>query len=122
MQHTNGSAIRNDHVQSFPETNASGNQSTPERWTSEPPAKELPNGRVITRVWANPNHWGDITWRVDQIRIRHGNQPRLERGEEPASGRSARCYAGTVSGSAMDSENRATTILAFIDMETLVKK
>ena len=76
MQHTNGSAIRNDHVQSFPETTVSGKQSTPERWTSEPPAKEFCIARVVTRVWANPNHWGDITWRVDQIRVRHANQPR----------------------------------------------
>ena len=75
MQHTNGSAIRNDHVQSFSETNA-GSQPAPERWTAEPPAKEFSNGRLITRVWANPNHWGDITWRVDQIRVRHANQPR----------------------------------------------
>jgi hypothetical protein len=24
-------------------------------------------------VWANPNHWGEITWKVDQLRFRFGN-------------------------------------------------
>ena len=37
-----------------------------------PPAKEFLNGRIVTRVWANQNHWGGITWRIDQIRIRYG--------------------------------------------------
>ena len=47
-------------------------ETTPQRWRSDPPAKEFVNGRVVTRVWANPNHWGEITWRVDQLRIRYG--------------------------------------------------
>lgn len=28
------------------------------------------NAQILTRVWANPNHWGDITWKVDQLRIK----------------------------------------------------
>jgi len=75
MQHTNGSAIRNDQVQPLRENNTPGEQPTALRWTQDPPAKEFSDGRVVTRVWANPNHWGDITWRVDQLRLRYGNQP-----------------------------------------------
>ena len=47
-------------------------ETTQQRWRNDPPAKEFVNGRVVTRVWANPNHWGEITWRVDQLRIRYG--------------------------------------------------
>lgn len=73
MQHINGSANRNEEQQSLLDNNAPGVRQTVSHWTQEPPAKEFSNGRVITRVWANPNHWGDITWRVDQIRIRYGS-------------------------------------------------
>lgn len=33
-----------------------------------PPAFAKEYGRIATRVWAEPNHWGEITWRVDQFR------------------------------------------------------
>ena len=75
MQHTHGSAIRNDQMQSPRDITTPEKHFTPERWTPDRPAKDFSDGRVVTRVWANPNHWGDITWRVDQVRIRYGNQP-----------------------------------------------
>lgn len=43
-------------------------------YSQHPPAKEFLNGRVLTRIWANPNHWQEITWRVDQLRIRLGDR------------------------------------------------
>ena len=39
------------------------------RAPKDQPAETFPNGRIITRVWANPTHWGGIAWRVDQYRI-----------------------------------------------------
>src|SRR5262245_4162251 len=35
---------------------------------SEPAAKTIQTGRVLTRIWATPRVWGEITWRVSQIR------------------------------------------------------
>lgn len=35
------------------------------------PAMAFTHGRIMTRVWANPNHWGDISWKVDQARQLH---------------------------------------------------
>jgi hypothetical protein len=43
-------------------------KKTAEPVKGEPPAKEFPNGRVLTRIWAEPTTWGAITWRVSQIR------------------------------------------------------
>jgi hypothetical protein len=47
-----------------------------------PPAKEFPNGRVVTRVWAKCTHWGEILWRVDHFRksdaVESGKQFTLE--------------------------------------------
>jgi hypothetical protein len=37
----------------------------------QPPAHVLVNGRVITRIWANRTHWGEIVWQVDQHRKNH---------------------------------------------------
>ena len=34
----------------------------------EPAAKSFTNGRILTRVWAELMVWGDIKWRVSQIR------------------------------------------------------
>jgi hypothetical protein len=31
-----------------------------------PPAHIIVKGRVVTRIWANPNYWGGVTWKVDQ--------------------------------------------------------
>ena len=39
--------------------------------SKQPPAHVLVNGRVITRIWANRTHWGEIVWRVDQYRKNH---------------------------------------------------
>ncbi|HEY4311884.1 MAG TPA: hypothetical protein VGN12_20720 [Pirellulales bacterium] len=33
------------------------------------PAHSLTNGRILTRIWAEQNDWGSITWRVDQYRM-----------------------------------------------------
>src|SRR5262249_23315898 len=35
---------------------------------NEPPAKTFQTGRVLTRIWATPRAWGEITWRITQIR------------------------------------------------------
>lgn len=32
------------------------------------PAKSIPQGDVITRIWANPNVLGDFEWSIDQRR------------------------------------------------------
>src|SRR5262249_54149596 len=34
----------------------------------EPVAKSFTNGRILTRVWAELMVWGEIRWRVSQIR------------------------------------------------------
>lgn len=36
-----------------------------------PPAKRITNGEVLTRIWANRNAWGEISWKVDQVREDH---------------------------------------------------
>ena len=45
-----------------------------------PPAMVFVNGQVLTRIWANQNHWHDITWKIDQVRVRKsGQQSRVSR-------------------------------------------
>lgn len=51
-------------------TDADGKPKKP--W--QPPAHVIRRGNVVTRIWANPNHWGEITWRVDQRFINMGTQ------------------------------------------------
>jgi hypothetical protein len=34
------------------------------------PAYVITRGQVVTRIWADPNHWGGITWKVDQVRVK----------------------------------------------------
>jgi hypothetical protein len=33
------------------------------------PAHVIEQGRIVTRIWAEQNDWGTVTWRVDQYRI-----------------------------------------------------
>jgi hypothetical protein len=33
------------------------------------PAHVIEQGRTITRIWAEQNDWGTVTWRVDQYRV-----------------------------------------------------
>ncbi len=33
------------------------------------PAHVIEQGRIVTRIWAELNNWGGITWRVDQYRV-----------------------------------------------------
>ncbi len=35
----------------------------------ERPAHSFPTGRILTRIWAEQNVWGGVTWRVDQYRM-----------------------------------------------------
>jgi hypothetical protein len=35
-----------------------------------PPAQTFLHGAVETRIWANPTHWGAVTFKVDQVRGR----------------------------------------------------
>src|SRR5690349_11336870 len=67
MQYTNGNAMKPDHVNSLSQSD----ESTAENeQAANPPAMVFQNGQVLTRIWANPNHWGDITWKVDQLRVK----------------------------------------------------
>ena len=35
------------------------------------PAQVTTKKNVVTRIWANPTLWGDVVWKVDQIRYSH---------------------------------------------------
>lgn len=48
--------------------NGHATEAKPVAASEEPPAKTIPVGRVLTRIWANPTVWGEITWRITQIR------------------------------------------------------
>ena len=58
------------------------NQETPEAFSEEaaprrnPPAQEFQHGRVVTRIWAHPTHWGSVCWQVDQLRKTEPTAPR----------------------------------------------
>ena len=41
-----------------------------------PPAQEFQHGRVVTRIWAHPTHWGSVCWQVDQLRKTEPTAPR----------------------------------------------
>jgi hypothetical protein len=41
-----------------------------------PPAHVIIKGRVVTRVWANPNAWGEVTWNIDQRLISYAQSSR----------------------------------------------
>ena len=45
-----------------------------------PAAKEFAFGRIVTRIWANRNQWGDVTWKVDQVRRDYSGTLRKFRG------------------------------------------
>lgn len=64
MQHVNGYA--NPNV--IPAAAPTDDESSPRSARRHPPAYETQAGRVVTRIWADPNHWGEITWRIDQYR------------------------------------------------------
>jgi hypothetical protein len=57
--HTNGAT---------PYTDAPPQPATRSNET-ERPAHVISTGRVLTRIWAEQNTWGGITWRVDQYRM-----------------------------------------------------
>lgn len=48
--------------------NGKASESVTGKYPGEPAAKTFPNGRVLTRVWAELTVWGEIKWRISQIR------------------------------------------------------
>ena len=58
-----------------PAANPAPAQQTPpvQNTNDEPrehPAKTIPCGDVVTRIWANKTQFGEIVWRIDQRRTR----------------------------------------------------
>lgn len=43
-------------------------EQTPQGTERNRPAKRFNDGRVVTVVYANPTHWGEIAWKVQQYR------------------------------------------------------
>lgn len=74
MENVNGSALKwnariGQPAENEPEHHEQQQETkSPKQKTSAPPAMAFQHGRVMTRVWANPNCWGGVTWRVDQAR------------------------------------------------------
>lgn len=33
------------------------------------PANVITRGQVVTRIWADLNHWNGVTWKIDQVRV-----------------------------------------------------
>lgn len=62
MQLTNGHY--NDEEELAEEETPKSESAPKKPW--QPPAHVITRGDVVTRIWANPNHWGEITWRIDQ--------------------------------------------------------
>ncbi len=88
MEKANGSAKWEQLKELFPdmreefannEADKSAASKKPKQRTSPPPAMAFTHGRIMTRVWANPNHWGDISWKVDQARQLHSGMGNYSR-------------------------------------------
>lgn len=67
MTYTNG--IDQAEVQAKQREELEEGQAPPPA-SHNPPAHVIRCGAVETRIWANPTHWGAVTFRVDQIRNR----------------------------------------------------
>ena len=67
MQYVNGNATKHDHTHAFASIDEANDEN---EQAANPPAMVFLNGQVLTRIWANPNHWGGITWKVDQLRVK----------------------------------------------------
>jgi hypothetical protein len=65
MEHTNGTTEPKVTVNG---TNGRTAHILDKPVANEPPAKTFETGRVLTRIWATPHLWGEITWRITQIR------------------------------------------------------
>lgn len=66
MQHTNGSYHTNG--QQPPTTSLSDATDAPTLRQASPRPKRITVGRIVTCIFANPTSWGEIAWKVEQVR------------------------------------------------------
>jgi len=66
MTYTNGV----DHAEIGHRFSEESDDELPEAKPRNQPAMVIRIGQVETRIWANPTHWGAVSFRVDQVRGR----------------------------------------------------